>query len=212
MSQLRSAALPALTHRSAITKADGPSTFPGACAQLLDSSSSSVSYCSLQRLHLARRIRFPSQQAQLAQLALQRYQRRHCSAPQVEVLEFDADTDTLRRTASYRHPPEVWHIASCPEDPQRLITVFNDGASTTPGPAPWRQATAHVHTSAQRFHLLSGWWYMATSDCLQYAGMARLGEHWLWAHGGEPHASLMVGCQVGHMGRRCGGRTPRASS
>ena len=45
----------------------------------------------------------------------------------MEVLEFDAESDTLRQTASYRHPPEIWHIASCPEDSLRLITVFNDG-------------------------------------------------------------------------------------
>lgn len=46
---------------------------------------------------------------------------------QVEVLEFDADTDTLRRVASYWHKPEIWAIAPSPEDPDHLITVHNDG-------------------------------------------------------------------------------------
>jgi len=55
---------------------------------------------------------------------------------EVEVLEFDAESDTLRRSASYRHPPEIWHIASCPEDPLRLITVFNDGGRY--GATLWR--------------------------------------------------------------------------
>lgn len=51
---------------------------------------------------------------------------------QVEVLEFDADTDTLRRVASYWHKPEVWAIAPCPEDARLLITVHNTGANAVP--------------------------------------------------------------------------------
>ena len=45
----------------------------------------------------------------------------------MEVLEFDADSDTLRRVASFWHKPEIWAIAPCPEDPDRFITVHNDG-------------------------------------------------------------------------------------
>lgn len=45
----------------------------------------------------------------------------------MEILEFDADTDTLRRAASFWHKPEVWAIAPSPEDARLFITVHNDG-------------------------------------------------------------------------------------
>ncbi len=61
------------------------------------------------------------------------------------MLEFDAEMDTLRCTASYRHPPEVWHIASCPEDPRRLITVFNDGAPPPCSIAPALLEAVELH-------------------------------------------------------------------
>ena len=46
------------------------------------------------------------------------------------MLEFDADSDTLRRVASYWHKPEIWAIAPCPEDPEHFITVHNDGEAS----------------------------------------------------------------------------------
>lgn len=43
------------------------------------------------------------------------------------MLEFDTDSETLRRVASYWHKPEIWAISPSPEDPDHLITVHNDG-------------------------------------------------------------------------------------
>lgn len=45
---------------------------------------------------------------------------------EVDVLEFDTESDALVCTASYSHPAEIWSLASCPEDPELLITVFNE--------------------------------------------------------------------------------------
>lgn len=54
----------------------------------------------------------------------------HVLPAQVEILEFDADTDTLRREASFWHKPEVWAIAPSPEDARLFITVHNDGGQS----------------------------------------------------------------------------------
>lgn len=57
------------------------------------------------------------------------------------MLEFDADSDTLRRVASYWHKSEIWAIAPCPEDPDHFITVHNDGEALQ---RIWVQVSTHA--------------------------------------------------------------------
>lgn len=89
---------------------------------------------------------------------------------EVEVLQFDAEADTLRCTASFRHPSEIWNIVSCPDDSKRLVTVFNDGGAF--GATLWKvnSATSRLEAQAQ----LSG---PAKDSSGASSGIARLGAN-----------------------------------
>ncbi|KAK9836359.1 hypothetical protein WJX81_008394 [Elliptochloris bilobata] len=46
---------------------------------------------------------------------------------ELQVLEFDADSNAVHVLSTYGHPAEVWHIASCPADAALAVTVCNEG-------------------------------------------------------------------------------------
>ena len=54
---------------------------------------------------------------------------------QLQVLDFDADSNALRVLGVYAHAAEVWHIAPCPADAALAVTVFNEGVVGSP-PTP----------------------------------------------------------------------------
>jgi hypothetical protein len=55
-----------------------------------------------------------------------------CLLPlQVSVLEYDAAHDRLNTVATWVHPEEVWDVACCPGQPNRLITVHSKGTQDT---------------------------------------------------------------------------------
>ena len=43
------------------------------------------------------------------------------------MLEFNADTDTVKVVASYQHSQEIWQLAPHPTDAQNLVTIGNQG-------------------------------------------------------------------------------------
>ena len=48
---------------------------------------------------------------------------------QIQLLEFNPETDSIKVLASYLHGQEVWHLAPHPQDVQTLATISNQGQS-----------------------------------------------------------------------------------
>lgn len=46
---------------------------------------------------------------------------------QIQLLEFNPETDSVKVLASYLHGQEVWHLAPHPQDAQTLATISNQG-------------------------------------------------------------------------------------
>lgn len=49
-------------------------------------------------------------------------------ALQIQVLEYDAERDSIRCVVSYPHAAEVWGLAPSPTQPNILASVSNSGA------------------------------------------------------------------------------------
>ena len=46
---------------------------------------------------------------------------------QIQLLEFNSETDSIKILASYLHGQEVWHLAPHPQDAQTLAAISNQG-------------------------------------------------------------------------------------
>jgi len=59
------------------------------------------------------------------------------NALQIQLLEFNPETEGIKVLASYLHGQEVWHLAPHPTQEQTLATISNQGKQCVTH-EPWR--------------------------------------------------------------------------
>ena len=66
---------------------------------------------------------------------------------QIQLLEFNPETDSIKVLASYLHGQEVWHLAPHPQNAQILATIRNQGQFHLKSPPCHEQPSSLFNSS-----------------------------------------------------------------